>query len=139
MIPRKNPLKNWIPPNNVRVIYGTKSTFNETVISESYIPLLVDYKDERQLRRLNFLFDQGPCHTTQRVRTNFVNASVDTKSVPKRMTSFLQPADVCWMKPLKAAYFNKWNQWLINAPRLFTAAGNRKSPGYAHSIILVSH
>ena len=122
----------------MRIIYGTKGTFNETVISESYIPLLVDYKDERQLRRLNFLFDQAPCHTTQRVRTNFVNASVDTKSVPKRMTSFLQPADVCWMKPLKAAYFNKWNQWLINAPRSFTAAGNRKSPGYAQAIMWIS-
>ena len=75
----------------------------------------------------NKLFDQAPCHTTQRVRKNFVNASVDSKSIPKRMTSFVQPADVCWMKPLKAAYFNKWNQWLINAPRSFTAAGNRKS------------
>ena len=54
------------------------------------------------------------------------------------MTSFVQPADVCWMKPLKAAYFNKWNQWLINAPRSFTAAGNRKSPGYAQAIMWIS-
>ncbi len=32
LIPRKTPLKNYVPPRNVSVIYGTKGTFNENVM-----------------------------------------------------------------------------------------------------------
>ena len=35
------------------------------------------------------------------------------------------------MRPLKCAYFLKWNNWLINAQKANTKASNRKSPGYA--------
>ena len=79
-----------------------------------------------------------PCHTTQRVKTNFANASVRVKYVPKRMTPLLQPADVSWMRPLKVAYFKKWNHWLVHAPKSYTAAGNVKSPGYATVITWIS-
>jgi hypothetical protein len=54
------------------------------------------------------------------------------------MTPFLQPADVAWMKPLKGQYFLKWNNWLVNAPKSFTDASNRKSPGYAKVIEWIS-
>ena len=50
------------------------------------------------------------------------------------MAPFFQPADVAWMKPLKDQCFLKWNHWLVNAPKSFTASGNRKSPGYAKVI-----
>ena len=49
VIPRKHPLKNWVPPDNVIVVYGTNGNFNENVISEHYIPkVLVDYKNEKR-------------------------------------------------------------------------------------------
>jgi hypothetical protein len=54
------------------------------------------------------------------------------------MTAFLHPADQSWMRPLKVAYFKKWNDWLVNAPRAYTAAGNFKSPGYAQAVLWIS-
>ena len=54
------------------------------------------------------------------------------------MTNLLQPADVCWMRPLKLAYFRKWNEWLVNSPKTYTAAGNMRSPGYANVINWIS-
>ncbi len=63
---------------------------------------------------------------------------VRVKYVPKRMTLLLQPADVSWMRPLKVAYFKKWNHWLVHAPKSYTAAGNVKSPGYATVITWIS-
>ncbi len=54
------------------------------------------------------------------------------------MTPLLQPADVSWMRPLKVAYFKKWNHWLVHAPKAFTASGNVKSPGYAKVITWIS-
>ena len=54
------------------------------------------------------------------------------------MTPLLQPADVSWMRPLKVAYFKKWNHWLVHAPKAYTASGNVKSPGYATVITWIS-
>ena len=60
-----------------------------------------------------------------------VLTGVSVHWIAKRTTPFLQPADQSWMTPLKAAYFSKWNHWLINAPKAYTKAGNMQSPGYA--------
>ena len=84
------------------------------------------------------VFDQAPCHTTQKAKSTFTSASVDVKWVPKRMTAFLQPADQSWMRPLKGAYFKKWNDWLVNAPKSYTAAGNMRLPGYAQAVLWIS-
>jgi len=54
------------------------------------------------------------------------------------MTPFLQPADQSWMRPLKVAYFKKWNNWLVHAAKSYTAAGNLRSPGYAQAVIWIS-
>ena len=115
LLPRKHPLKKWTPPENVIVVYGTNGNFNESVISDHYIPkVLVDYKNQKRFHGLDFLFDQAPCHTTSRSKATFASASVSVHWIPKRMTTFLQPADQSWMTPLKASYFRKWNNWLIN-------------------------
>jgi hypothetical protein len=74
LVPRKNPLKNWVPPNNVHVVYGTNENFSEKVISEQFIPnVLVPHKLEHGLPKLDIVFDQAPCHTTSRVATSFNN------------------------------------------------------------------
>ena len=54
------------------------------------------------------------------------------------MTAFLKPADQSWMRPLEVAYFKKSNDWLVNAPKAYTAAGNLKSPGYAQAVLWIS-
>ena len=61
LIPRKKPLKNFTPPTNLTVVYGTNGTFNESVVCDHYIPkVLVSYKNENGLNHLNFLYDQAP-------------------------------------------------------------------------------
>ena len=122
----------------MQVVYGTNGCFNEIVVSQHYIPLLVEYKNDKHYSGLNMIYDQAPCHQTQRVQTNFVNASIRVKRCPKRMTPLFQPADVCWMSPVKSGYFKRWNHWLIHAPKAYTASGNRKSPGYAQVITWIS-
>ena len=62
LIPRKKPLKNFTPPTNLTVVYGTNGTFNESVVCDHYIPM-----DENGLNHLNFLYDQAPCHMTHRI------------------------------------------------------------------------
>jgi hypothetical protein len=58
--------------------------------------------------------------------------------LPKRFIPFLQPDYVAWIKPLKGQYSLKWNYWLVNAPKSFTASGSRKLPGYAKAIEWIS-
>ena len=108
LIPRKKPLKNFTAPNNLVVVYGTNGTFNESVVCEHFVPnVLVSYKNEKNMSNLHFLYDQAPCHMTKRVNETFAAASVRRKNVPKRMTPFLQQADVSWMSPIKSKYFLK--------------------------------
>ena len=80
LIPIKNRLKNWVPPNNVELVYGTNGNFNEIVICEHYIPkILVNYKNQRRYQGLHLVFDQAPCHTTQKAKSTFTSASVNVK------------------------------------------------------------
>ena len=50
------------------------------------------------------------------------------------MTNLLQPADVCWFKPLKQHYHTLWNEWFIKGNHTFTRNDNARSPGYCQAI-----
>jgi hypothetical protein len=39
---------------------------------------------------------------------------------------------------LDESFEKRWNDWLVHAPKSYTASGNRKSPGYSHVITWVS-
>jgi hypothetical protein len=83
--------------------YGSNGNFNETIICEHYIPkILVNYKNQQRYQGLHLVFDQAPCHTTQKAKSTFPSASVDVKWAqrPKRMKALLQPADQSWMRPI---------------------------------------
>ena len=54
------------------------------------------------------------------------------------MTSVLQPADVCWNKPFKAAMRDKWLDWLTTGKTEFTKSGNRKQASYEMVVNWVS-
>jgi hypothetical protein len=72
------------------------------------------------------------------VKSCFQENNIKALMVPKRMTGLLQPADVCWMRPLKLKFKERWQNWLINEPRSLTAQGNWRSPGYATAINWIS-
>ena len=100
--------------------------------------ILEKYKMEQNLQELHMVFDQATCHTTTKVQQQFSHFNIQPNFFPKRMTNLLQPADVCWMGPFKSAYFSLWNNWLINAPKAYTASGNLKSSGYGLAINWIS-
>lgn len=130
LIPRKKPLRYFDVPENVRVVYGTKGTFNSSVIREEFInKTLKPYRLSRGANKLYLLIDQSTCHLTKECLQAFKKNHVELTLIPKRLTSMLQPADVAWLRPLKVAYHAKWTDWMINAEHTTTPAGNLRSPG----------
>lgn len=130
LIPRKNPLKNFDVPQNVRVVYGSSGTFNSNLIEKELIKqVLTPYRRQKELRELNVVLDNATCHTSAKAKKAFNKARIQTSFLPSRLTSMLQPADVSWMRPLKVAYQAKWSQWIVGNPHTFTLAGNLRSPG----------
>ena len=63
LIPRKNPLKNFVVPANVTLLYGTKGCFNDTLISEHYISRVLAKVQERatvEWHQINFRLSAVP-------------------------------------------------------------------------------
>ena len=139
MIPRKKPLKGFVQPDNVVVVYGTVGNFNESVIVDSLVKrLLVPFKLTENLDKIHLIMDHAPCHTTKVVQNSCLANNIEITYVPKRLTNMLQPADVAWMRSLKRAFYNLWDDWMMNAPKSHTKSGNLKSPGYAKVILWIS-
>ncbi len=114
VIPRVKPLNDFVPPENVVIIYASNGTFNESVISSGFAQkslhssiLLNDIKDPV------LVWDQAPCHKTSKVNQSLVNINAKQLFVPARLTNLLQPADVCWMRVLKHKYHQKWQTWML--------------------------
>ncbi len=130
LIPRKKPLKNFVPPKNVRVVYATSGTFNYSVINEAFIQgVLNHYMHIGDFKKLHLVIDQATCHTSKETQNCLAQHNIKVLYVPKR-TSYLQPADISWMRTLKAAYHVRWNNWMMNEPHTVTAQGNIRSPDF---------
>ena len=68
LIPRKEPLKDFVCPASIVIIYGTKGNFNSQVMVENNMPAILDpYIISKRLHKLYFLLDQAPCHLTASV------------------------------------------------------------------------
>lgn len=46
--------------------------------------------------------------------------------IPGGLTPLVQPADVCWNKPYKAAYREQYDEWLSSGEKSYTAGGNMR-------------
>ena len=55
--------------------------------------------------------------------TNF-----DVAVIPEGLTGHLQPADLCWNKPFKAAYIELYGEWMATGQKTYTCAGNIRAP-----------
>ena len=118
LIPRKKPLKDFVCPANIVIVYSTKGNFNSQVMVENFMPAILNpYIVRKRLHKLYLLLDQAPCHLTAQVQAAFQQRPIKHKYVTKRGTNMLQPADVAWMRVFKLGYFNKWQQWMINEPK----------------------
>ena len=95
LIPRKKPLKDLTHPNNVIVVYGTKLTFNDVVISESYFTRIIEpYMLEKNIHNMSLIIDQAPCHLTNKDNIALFSRYIKAKLTTKRLKNLLQPADV---------------------------------------------
>lgn len=54
--------------------------------------------------------------------------NTDIIYIPGGCTGILQPADVSWNRPFKAAMQECYDEWLFNGQHTFTANGNRRPP-----------
>ena len=119
LIPRKRPLKNFIVPRNVEVVYGTSGTFNSVILAEHFIKVLdaqiSAFSNNEQ--PFHLLIDSAPCHTNDSFKRALQNRGIHIHYVPPRLANILQPADVAWMKSLKKSYRDLWDNWMMNAPK----------------------
>ena len=140
VLPRKNPLKSFVCPHNIMILYKPKSkTFDTQVMKKAFInnilrPFMLRYNKRKILLHL----DNSPVHKRKDLLKAFYQNKVELSFFPPRMTSLLQPADVSWFRSLKAQYHNKWQEWYLTEPKSFTKSNNMKSPGYGRVIQWIS-
>ncbi|CAF0993273.1 unnamed protein product [Brachionus calyciflorus] len=114
LIPRSTSLPSYLTPSNVRIIYKTAATFDESTICQ-YLETIMDDKKGSVL-----YLDSARCHKTKNVMNKFDTFGVKRVIIPPRLTNLLQPADVCWFSKIKKLYCAKWNEWSINVEKNLT-------------------
>lgn len=81
--------------------------------------------------RAVLVMDSAPAHLKHATKTSFkqhYNTSLSV--IPGGLTPLLQPADVVWNRPFKAAMKEKWLNWLQGGDVEFTRTGKRRSASY---------
>ena len=68
------------------------------------------------------VLDQASVHKAHATRDKMEEMECDVVFIPAGCTFFLQPADVSWNAPFKAAMREEWKRW--RARGLHTPAGN---------------
>ena len=68
------------------------------------------------------------CHLTNSVKDVNKVTNSDTSIIPGGLTGHIQPADLCWNKPFKAAYKELYGEWMTGVEKTYTCAGNVHAP-----------
>jgi hypothetical protein len=134
LVPRKTPLPNFDVPPNCCVIYKPSATFDENIICEFLEIVIKPYMSSNHLEKCAILLDAAKCHNTKIVQDKLKQLIITQVHIPPRMTNLLQPADVCWFRPLKSHYHRLWNESFLKGEHTFTRNDNARSPGYVKSI-----
>ena len=79
-------------------------------------------------QRRFLIWDAYKCHMTDSAKASVKGTRSDTSIIPGGLTKHLQPADVSWNKPFKAAYRARYEEWLASGDKTYTAAGNMRAP-----------
>ena len=68
-------------------------------------------------------------HMTEKVKDVVrKTCNTDMAYIPGGCTSKLQPADVCWNRPFKTHFAEKYDEWFFSGEVSLTKAGNRRPP-----------
>jgi len=140
IIPRKTPLPNYAPPDNVVVHYKNHGkTFDTEIIKEGILKrVLMPHFLQKQIKNPLVFADSAPCHKTVQVKTAFKNANIDYELIPPSMTKLVQPQDVSLMKAFKSRFACRWRHWFMESDKSFTRSGNMRSPSYSTIIDWIS-
>ena len=84
------------------------------------------------------LLDSHHSHLHQSVKEHSRRMGVELKIIPPKTTSYLQPVDVGFNGPFKAAMRRKWQHWLEFGTKEYTAKGYRKRPSYEEVLAMVA-
>ncbi|CAF0746026.1 unnamed protein product [Brachionus calyciflorus] len=82
----------------------SKSTYDaETVKNHFDQRVLLSYIIKKSQKKPIFYFDQAPCHKSPILKEFMDDLNINYSYIPSRLTTLLQPADVCWIKSFKRA------------------------------------
>uniref|UniRef100_K7GC97 HTH CENPB-type domain-containing protein n=1 Tax=Pelodiscus sinensis TaxID=13735 RepID=K7GC97_PELSI len=79
-------------------------------------------------KRSLVVLDAFQCHCMLSIKKRLQQDKTDLAIIPGGMTKMLQPLDVTVNKPMKDALRRKWNTWLLEGERTFTAGRRMRTP-----------
>ncbi len=134
-MPRVNDLPNFVPPDNIVVVYKSTATFDSDLMRDVFVNrVLASHKQRYNLKNSTVLLDSATCHKSARVTEAFEKNGIEVQIIPPRFTNLLQPADACWFGTIKKLLHQKWTDWYINGEKTFTKSNNMRSPGYVNKL-----
>ena len=75
------------------------------------------------------IWDAYKCHMTDSVKNAVKNVTnSDMSIIPGGLTGYIQPADLCWNKPFKAAYKELYGEWIAGGEKTYTHGENVRAP-----------
>jgi hypothetical protein len=74
------------------------------------------------------VFDSAHSHISTKVKSHLHTRRILFAVIPGGLTSWLQPCDVSWFKPLKVAIAESIDGWKANGPHSVTSHGNVRPP-----------
>ncbi|KAF0702467.1 Aste57867_7790 [Aphanomyces stellatus] len=93
-------------------IYGNPTAWWNESISIAFLKYHFGYREGKDVKKVLLLWDDFSAHFTDNVIAYAQKVSVVLEKIPPTFTLICQPADVSWMKPLKAYMRRQWVQHL---------------------------
>ncbi|RHY75733.1 hypothetical protein DYB34_009900 [Aphanomyces astaci] len=89
-------------------IYGNPTAWWNSTISIAFLTYHFGYRQGQTVKPVLLLWDDFSSHFTDDVVAYAKKVHVGLEKIPPTFTWICQPADVAWMKPLKACLRRKW-------------------------------
>ncbi|RHY84087.1 hypothetical protein DYB35_002129 [Aphanomyces astaci] len=89
-------------------IYGNPTAWWNSTISIAFLTYHFGHRQGKNNKHVLLLWDDFSAHFTEDVVAYAKTVNVVLEKIPPTFTWICQPADVAWMKPLKACLRRKW-------------------------------
>ena len=129
LIPRKRPIKKLVDKYRGKAVIKFEGTswMNEE-LTRTYLNEVIK-RNIFGTKRLLIWDDYKP-HHTDATKQCASRLNVVMRLIPPGMTSLLQPADVCWNKPVKQRIKEMYDEWWLSEEQTYTAQGNVRAPDF---------